>query len=110
MVFGASPELCVVVLILPTLQDEEVLVVQGAQQMIYMTGYGREVHFSEMSELDQSNTVASKLSKERKRTVLFMNALELNSYDTSELTPGLLPVNVDRELRKAYAAFSSAQS
>jgi len=39
--------------------------------------------------------------------MLFMDALELDSYDTSQLTPDLLPGNVRRELLKAYAAFSS---
>lgn len=110
MVVGASPELCVVVLIAPTLQEDEVLVVQGAQQMICMTGYGRDARFSKLLKLDRPGTISSLSSKWRKRTVLFMDALELDSYDISELTPDLLPGNVDRELRKAYTAFSSARS
>lgn len=110
MVVGASPELCVVVLMTPTLQDEEVLTVQGAQQMICMTGYGRDAHLSKMLELDRPDVISSLPSNWQKRTVLFMDALELDSYDTSELTPDLLPGNVDRELRKAYTAFSSARN
>ena len=110
MVVGASPELCVVVLITRTLQDEEVLVVQGAQQMICMTGYGRDAHVSKFVEFEGPDTTNSFSSKWRERTVLFMDALELDSYDTSELTPDLLPGNVDRELRKAYTAFSSARN
>lgn len=43
----------------------------------------------------------------QERTVLFIDALELDFYDTSELTPNLLPGNIDRELRRAYTAFSS---
>lgn len=110
MVVGASPELCVVVLITPTLQDDEVLVVLGAQQMICMTGYGRDAHLSKVLELDRPDIINSIPYKWRERTVLFMDALELDSFDTSELTPDLLPGNVDRELRKAYTAFSSARN
>ncbi|KAJ7058900.1 hypothetical protein C8F01DRAFT_1255316 [Mycena amicta] len=43
------------------------------------------------------------------RTMLFMDALPLDSYDTSSssaIIPDLLPGNVQRELRKAYTAFS----
>lgn len=36
-----------------------------------------------------------------------MDVLELDSYDTIELAPHLLPGNVDRELRRAYTAFTS---
>ena len=110
MVVGASPELCVAVLITPTLQDDEVLVVQGAQEMIRITGYGRDAHLSKMAELDRPEIVIPCSSKWIKRTVLFMDALELDFYDTSELTPDLLPGNIDRELRKAYTAFSSSQA
>ena len=110
MVVGASPELCVVVLVTPTLQDDEVLVVQGARQMICMTGYGRDAQFSTTCELDRPDALDSVSSIWKNRTVLFMDALELDSYDTSELTPDLLPGNIDRELRKAYTAFSSPRS
>lgn len=107
MVVGGSPELCVVVLITPTLQDDEVLVVRGAQQMICMNGYGRDARFSKLLELDSPEPRTPFWSKWQQRTVLFVDALELDLYDTSELTPDLLPGNIDRELRKAYTAFSS---
>ncbi|KAL8672434.1 MAG: hypothetical protein Q9168_003112 [Polycauliona sp. 1 TL-2023] len=103
MVVGASPELCIAVLITPTLQDEEVLVVQGAQQMICMSGYGRDAQYATICELDDSE-------RWKNRTVLFMDALELDSYDTTQLTPDLLPGNIDRELQKAYTAFSSSRN
>jgi len=42
----------------------------------------------------------------RKRTVLFVVALELDLFDTSIMIPDFLPGNIDREIRKAYSAFS----
>lgn len=110
MVVGASPELCVVVLLTPTLQDDEVLVVQGAQPMICMAGYGRDANLTKIIELDRPGFMTSIPSRCRERTVLFIDALELDSFDTRELTPDLLPGNVDRELRKAYTAFSFARN
>jgi poly(ADP-ribose) glycohydrolase len=43
--------------------------------------------------------------------MLFMDALELDSFETGAglSVPDLLPGNVDRELTKAYTAFSSGQ-
>ena len=108
MVVGASPELCVVVLLTPTLKDDEVLTVQGAQALISMTGYGRDAHLYKNLELDPPS--AGHFSKWRRRTVFFMDALELDAHDTSQLTPDLLPGNVDRELQKAYTAFSSLRN
>ena len=108
MVVGASPELCIVVLITPTLQEDEVLVVEGARQMICMTGYGRDAQLSKITELNRLDITTPSPPKWRNRTFLFMDALELDSYDISRLTPDLLPSNIDRELRKAYTAFSSA--
>lgn len=35
-----------------------------------------------------------------------MDALELDNFDGGEMTPDVLPGNVDRELRKTYTAFS----
>ena len=106
MVVGCSPELCVVVLFQPTLNNEDVSIVEGAQAMISMTGYAREAQLGRYweSSYDHSNW---RQSYWQKRTVLFMDALELASYDTNALIPDVLPWNVDRELRKAYTAFSS---
>lgn len=105
MVVGCSPELCVVVLFQPTLRDEEVLVVEGAQAMISMTGYARSAQLQRYLDLDYEESTWRQ-SKWRHRTVLFMDALELDSYDADEMTPDLLPGHVDRELKKAYTAFS----
>lgn len=103
MVVGCSPELCVVVLLTPTLRDNEVLVVRGAQPMISMAGYGRNAHFVRHQKPDNPDFNAVSW---RNRTVLFMDALELDSFDTTAMMPDFISGNIDRELRKAYTAFS----
>ena len=35
-----------------------------------------------------------------------MDALEIDNYNGAALVPDVIPGNVDRELRKAYTAFS----
>ena len=106
MIVGCSPELCIVVLFKPTLRDEEVLFVEGAQAMKSMKRHGRDAQFHRYLEphYDLTN---SRQSHWRKRTVLFMDALEFDSYDPITLVPDVIPGNIDRELRKAYTAFSS---
>jgi poly(ADP-ribose) glycohydrolase len=98
---GSTPEACPAVLITPPLEDREVMVVQGAESMIEMEGYGREAKLSIVLKKGAWDW--------RSRTMLFMDALELDLSDTGEgfSVPDLLPGNVDRELTKAYSAFSS---
>ncbi|KAK4696108.1 hypothetical protein P7C71_g1749, partial [Lecanoromycetidae sp. Uapishka_2] len=103
MMVGSSPELCVAVLLVPTLADDEVVIVQGAQAMLSMAGYGRTAHIHKVFDFEAP---VSDHPSWRTRTVLFMDALELDSYDTGNVTPDLLPGNIDRELHKAYSAFS----
>ena len=105
MIVGCSPEICIAVLFQPTMADEEVLVVEGAQALISISGFARDAQFHSYLKPDYDR-VTWRQSKWRKRTVLFMDALELDSYDSSSLVPDVLPGNVDRELRKAYTAFS----
>jgi poly(ADP-ribose) glycohydrolase len=100
---GSTPEACPAVLITQPLADGEVMVVLGAKSMIEMEGYGREAKLS---------AVLKKSSWDwRARTMLFMDALEFDSFETGAglSVPDLLPGNVDRELTKAYTAFSSGQ-
>jgi poly(ADP-ribose) glycohydrolase len=96
---GCSPECCPIVLFTPTLRDKEVLVVQGPEAMVAIKGYGRDARVDEFQ--------AGQHLKWARRTMLFMDALELDWYDNRDQLPDLLPGNVDRELCKAYTAFSS---
>ncbi|WEW61164.1 poly(ADP-ribose) glycohydrolase [Emydomyces testavorans] len=104
---GLTPESCPVVLLAPTLRDTQALIVQGAEAMAVMEGYGREARLREASSEDPLHAVHPHTWQ--RRTMLFMDALELDTYDSSKEIPDLLPGHVDRELLKAYAAFSSEQ-
>jgi len=107
MVVGATPELLPATLLMPILRDEEILVVEGAQAMISMKGYGRSAQLDQYLVQDIGDGSASSEGTWRYRTVLLMDALELDSYDSNTIVPDLLPGNIRRELRKAYTAFSS---
>ena len=75
--------------------------VRGAESMIEMEGYGREAKLKAILEKGTWHW--------SRRTMLFMDALELDSFDTQDghFVPDLLSGNVDRELTKAYTAFNS---
>lgn len=85
------------------LQDEEVLVVRGAEAMVETEGYGRGAKVR--AGLGERGEWAW-----RERTMPFMDALELDLVERDEKGPGipdLLPGNGEREVRKACTAFSS---
>ena len=69
--------------------------------MIEMEGYGREAKLKAILEKGTWHW--------SRRTMLFMDALELDYFDTQDghFVPDLLSGNVDRELTKAYTAFNS---
>jgi poly(ADP-ribose) glycohydrolase len=93
---GNCPEACPAVLFVPTLQDDQVLVVRGARPMLRIFGQRRDL-------------VWEKLALEEKQggRMLFMDALELDEAESSAILPDLKQENIMRELRKAYTAFSS---
>jgi poly(ADP-ribose) glycohydrolase len=101
---GASPEACPIVLMLPPLADDQVLVIEGAEAMTTITGYGRDAHCSGVLTLDSDPE--KQKAKWHTRTMLFMDALELDLASSRGL-PDLLPGNFLRERSKAYTAFSS---
>lgn len=98
---GSTPEACPVVLMMPPLGDGDALVVRGTEAIIEMEGYGRDATMRAILNPGAWDW--------RERTMLFMDALELDSFDTREgrFIPDLLPGNVDREFTKAYTAFQS---
>jgi poly(ADP-ribose) glycohydrolase len=108
MQVGSSPECCPIVLFVPPLQDNQVLVVEGAEAMISMKGYGREACLDRVLVGDYDNHSGGLHQPTwRQRTMLFMDALELDLSDATGIVPDLLPGHVNRELLKAYIAFSS---
>ena len=101
---GSTPEACTAVLVTPPLCDGEVLVVRGVQAMIEMEGYGRDAKLRAIPNAGMWDW--------RKRTMLFMDALELDSFDTRAgyFIPDVLPGHVDREFTKSYTAFNAGLS
>ena len=105
---GTSPEACPAVLVTPTLEDDQVLVIQGAQAMVNLVGQRRDIRVEPMKTPDGG------VQSWRERRMLFMDALELDlvergsegDSDGEHTLPDLRPGNVDREIRKAYTAFS----
>ncbi|KAI1131109.1 poly glycohydrolase-domain-containing protein [Nemania abortiva] len=96
---GSSPEACPAVLITPPLETNQVLIVKGAQAMLNITGTRRDIkavaHEAE-GPIDW-----------RQRTMLFMDALELDIEGNEDGLPDLVPRNLAREVNKATIAFSS---
>jgi poly(ADP-ribose) glycohydrolase len=99
---GSSPEACPAVLFTPILRDDQVLVVEGARAIVSVKGYGRQARLDSILE--------SPASRWARRTMLFMDALELDFFDGTIEVPDLLPGHLDRELKKAYIAFASRGS
>ncbi|KAF7303564.1 hypothetical protein MIND_00585700 [Mycena indigotica] len=101
---GCSPASWVLKLVMPTsgLPDDQALVVEGCELIVEMTGFSRSARLSGISLSE---------NKWSSRTMLFMDALPFDAYDTTTSTaiiPDLLPGNVEREFKKACAAFNSA--
>lgn len=100
---GASSAACPAVLLAPTLQDDEVFVIEGPKAEVTIRGYGRQARMDRIISQNES-------WRWENRTMLFMDALELDAYDGSAQVPDLLPGHLERELRKAYTAFSSSSA
>ncbi|KAJ7266429.1 hypothetical protein B0H12DRAFT_161093 [Mycena haematopus] len=97
---GCAPQALPAKLVTPPLKANEVMVLRGCEPVVEMTGYARTAELAAIIPAGAPHDWS-------KRTMLFMDALELDSYDTAAVTPDLLPGNVDRELTKAYTAFAS---
>ena len=104
---GESPEACPAVLITPTLADREVLVMRGAEAMISISGYGRDICLEEVLEWSPGQRLQA--STWMNRTMLFTDALELDlcEVDNEGDLVEFIPANIERELIKAQMAFSS---
>ncbi|KIO31102.1 hypothetical protein M407DRAFT_241982 [Tulasnella calospora MUT 4182] len=100
---GTTPEACPIVLVTRPLKDDQVLVLTGVESLVVVEGHGRSARMTRVHH----TIPPTRDSLWRTRTMLFMDALELDGYDSSGTLPDLLPGHVDRELQKAYTAFSS---
>lgn len=94
---GNTPEACPAVLFVPTLKDDCALLIEGARPMITIQGQRRDVSW-EVLPVDAR--IGGRM--------LFMDALEIDELDQDDgLLPDLEPGHMEREIRKAFAAFSS---
>ena len=94
---GMSPEACVVMLLAPTLQDNEALLIRGARQVGAFEGIGRDVRF-----------VGPYEPKWCERCILAMDAMELDcTEDEGDMTIDLRESVLLRELNKAFCGFNS---
>jgi poly(ADP-ribose) glycohydrolase len=99
---GSSPEACPAVLFTPPLSDDQVVIIRGAQAMVNVTGQRRDIKAEEMPVPDGG------LVAWRERTMLFMDALEMDMVEPGDSLPDLMPANLRRELKKSYTAFSAS--
>ncbi|KAJ6480408.1 hypothetical protein C8R45DRAFT_905972 [Mycena sanguinolenta] len=100
MHLGCAPQSLPAKLVTPPLTANHVMVLRGCASVVEMTGYARTAELASVVPVGAPHDWS-------KRTMLFMDALELDGYDASAETPDLLPGHVDRELTKAYTAFAS---
>ncbi|KAI0440921.1 poly glycohydrolase-domain-containing protein [Xylaria telfairii] len=96
---GSSPEVCPAVLVTPPLEKNQVLVVRGAEAVLNITGQRRGIKVA-------AHEVGGPVDW-RRRTMLFMDALELDVESDENGLPDLAPENLIRDLNKAAIAFSS---
>lgn len=107
---GCSPEAYPSVLFVPPLKDNQVFICQGAEEIVSIKGYGRDARLDQVLK----SSLDGEVPDWRRRTMLFMDALELDAFAADSSNPGrqiipdLLQGNVSRELMKCYAGFSSA--
>ncbi|KAI1112247.1 poly glycohydrolase-domain-containing protein [Nemania sp. NC0429] len=88
------------VLVTPPLEANQVLVVRGAKAVMNIAGQRREIRA--LAQDDKEGRVDW-----RQRTMLFMDALELDVEDDETGLPDLEPDRIAREINKAAIAFSS---
>ncbi|KAF3388713.1 hypothetical protein F1880_003248 [Penicillium rolfsii] len=104
---GISPESYPAVLMAPPLSDDQVLICRGAEPMISIRGYGRDARLDQV--LPSSNCLPEDFYRWKSRTMLFMDALEMDvlSAESNFLIPDVYPATrISREMiSKAYNAF-----
>ena len=95
--FGMNPEACVAMLVVPTLKDNETLVIQGVRKTARHEGIGRDVKYIGLCTEEQAWS---------SRCLIAMDALELDAEETEDPIPELREEVLMRELNKAYCGFA----
>ncbi|KAI0191945.1 hypothetical protein EV127DRAFT_50861 [Xylaria flabelliformis] len=96
---GSSPEACPAVLVTPPLQENQVLIVKGAEAVLNIVGKRREIKIA-------AQEVGGSVDW-RQRIMLFMDASELDVESDENGLPDLAPQILIRDLNKAMIAFCS---
>ncbi|KAI0864039.1 hypothetical protein F4860DRAFT_501549 [Xylaria cubensis] len=96
---GSSPEACPAVLVTPPLQENQVLIVKGAEAVLNIVGKRREIKIA-------AQEVGGSVDW-RQRIMLFMDASELDVESDENGLPDLAPQSLIRDLNKAMIAFCS---
>lgn len=104
---GTTPEACPAVLVTPPLLDHQVLVVRGCEATVKTVGQKREIKLAGVHGVHADDPEAYTRTW-RDRTMLFMDALELDAYDDGQYADIEL-ANLEREFRKAMIAFGSGR-
>ena len=104
---GTTPEACPAVLVTPPLLSHQVLVVRGCEATVKTVGQKRQTRMAGVHGMRGSDSEISR-KMWRDRTMLFMDALELDSY-TDGRYADLDSANIEREFRKAMVAFGSGR-
>ena len=99
--FAMSPEMCILMMINPTLLENETLVIQGARKIGKYKGLGREIEFTGPCIDSSSNWLL--------RHVIVMDALELDEKESNTIAE-LEQNDLTRELNKAYCGFTAMSS
>jgi poly(ADP-ribose) glycohydrolase len=113
---GNTPEACPAVLVTPTLLPQQALVISGARPILRIRGERRDISWVVKSipkaedRQDDGDDFEDWLHRCRGGKMLLMDALELDNVEAGLELPDLEPENIDRELRKAVAAFSASAS
>ena len=106
-----SPEACVAMLIVPTLQDNETLLIRGARQAGSCQGIGRNVTYSGI-------VVCAGERDWNERWIIAMDAMELDIMEENDALPlyGNVVIHelrenvLQRELNKAFCGFSGIEA
>jgi poly(ADP-ribose) glycohydrolase len=104
---GTTPEACPAVLVTPPLASHQMLVVRGCEAMVKTVGQGRQISLAGGHNLEADKHGVHK-NMWRSRTMLFMDALELDSFD-DEQYPDIKHANIKREFVKAIVGFGSGR-
>ncbi|GBB98321.1 hypothetical protein RclHR1_00320016 [Rhizophagus clarus] len=107
ILFGCSPELCVITLFCNSMSNKETILIKNAKKVIQHSGYGP---FKVKYEYEIENWW--KLSNQKERYIIAMDATEFDHIDSlkNSLMLQLQNDSLIRELNKAYCCFSWNQN